>query len=640
MHSLNKIPQISTDKNISVNQRNLRENISQNEMDEEVTHSASRMMNSAVFGQIIILIVYLPIFTLEGVEGKMFKPMAQTVAFALLGAFLLSLTYVPMMSALFLNKNISHKKNFSDRMMELLEHFYQNKLLKALQYPKTIIASKLVLFVLSIFIFSNMGGEFIPSLEEGDFAVETRVLPGSNLNTTADVCLRAAHILKKFPEVKKVVGKIGSAEIPTDPMPMEAADIMIILKDKSEWTTANTFNELADIMGEALKEIPGVSFGFQYPVAMRFNELMTGAKQDVVCKIYGENLDTLAKYAKRLGDISQKTDGAQDVFVESVNGLPQLIIKYNRGSIAQYGVNIQDINRIVNTAFAGQSSGWVFEEEKRFDLVVRPAGEQRKNIDDVKNLLIPTPSGLQIPLSQIADVSIKESVNQIQRDDAKRRIVVGFNVRDKDVQTVVNDLQMKVDKQLKLPAGYSIKYGGSFENLLKAKKRLSIAVPISLLLILLLLYFAFNSLKHGLLIYSAIPLSAIGGILFLAMRGLPFSISAGVGFIALFGVAVLNGIVLITEFNRIKNEGEIDLKQIVLKGTKLRLRPVLMTAFVASLGFLPMALSNGSGAEVQRPLATVVIGGLLVATFLTLFVLPILYILLEKIRPQIKQINT
>jgi heavy metal efflux system protein len=604
--------------------------VSQDEMDNIVYNTSTRMRNAAVFGELIILAVYLPIFTLQGIEGKMFKPMAQTVAFALLGAFILSLTYIPMISAVFLSKNISHKKNISDRMMAVLENIHQRFLIKVLNIPKIIVGAVLVLFLFSLYIFSTLGGEFIPSLPEGDFAVETRVLTGSNITTSSEACLKSARILMRFPEVEKVIGKTGSGEIPTDPMPMEASDMMIILKDKSKWTTAKTWDELAEKMSEALKDVPGVTYSFQYPVAMRFNELMTGAKQDVVCKIFGENLDTLAKYATQLGNVSNKIEGAENVFVEPITGLPQLIIDYKRNLIAQYGLNIQDINKVVNTALAGQSSGLIFEDEKRFDLVVRLAGEQRQELEDVQNLLIPTPKGTQIPLYLIADIAIKESVNQIQRDDAKRRITVGFNVRNRDVQSTVNDLQTQIEKQIKLPSGYYITYGGAFENLVAAQKRLSIAVPVSLLLIFLLLYLAFNSVKQGLLIYSAIPLSAIGGILFLAMRGMPFSISAGIGFIALFGVAVLNGIVLISEFNRIKATGESNIKQIVLQGTKHRLRPVLMTAFVASLGFLPMALSNGAGAEVQRPLATVVIGGLLIATFLTLFVLPVLYVLFEK----------
>jgi cobalt-zinc-cadmium resistance protein CzcA len=604
--------------------------LSQKEMDVEVKHSAGKMMNSAVFGQFIILIVYLPIFTLQGIEGKMFKPMAQTVAFALLGAFVLSLTYIPMMSALFLSKKIKHKPNISDKIMDKVETAYQNKLASILKHPKMVLSFVLLLFVGAIITLTTLGGEFIPALEEGDFAIEARVLTGSNLNTTIASTQKAAHILKtQFPEVEKVVTKIGSGEVPTDPMPMDAADIMVILKDKKEWTSATTFNELAEKMGKAVEDVPGITTSFQYPVQMRFNELMTGAKQDVVCKIFGENLDSLAHYAEKLGAIINTVEGAINLYIEPVTGMPQVVIEYNRATIAQYNLNISDINRLVNTAFAGQNTGMVFEEEKRFGLVVRLNTNKRKNLEDVQNLLIPTPQGNQIPLYLLANVQIKDGPNQIQREDAKRRIIVGFNVRGRDVQSIVNELQGKIDTQVKFPTGYYVTYGGAFENLNAAKQRLMIAVPVSLILIFILLFFAFNSAKQGLLIYSAIPLSAIGGIFFLAIRGMPFSISAGVGFIALFGVAVLNGIVLIAEFNRLKTTGMTDLKQIVLEGTKLRLRPVMMTAFVASLGFLPMALSNGAGAEVQRPLATVVIGGLMIATLLTLFVLPILYIVFE-----------
>ncbi|MES2268549.1 MAG: CusA/CzcA family heavy metal efflux RND transporter [Bacteroidota bacterium] len=605
--------------------------LGQEDMDKEVNSAASKMMNSAVFGQIIILVVYLPIFTLQGIEGKMFKPMAQTVAFALLGAFILSLTYIPMMSAVFLSKKIKHKPNISDLLMAKVERAYQSGLNRVIAFPKMVLLTVVGLFILSAYVLTTLGGEFIPALEEGDFAVDTRVLTGSSLNTTIVNTQKAAHILKtQFPEVEKVVTKIGSGEVPTDPMPMEASDMMVILKPKDEWTSAKTFNELSEKMGKALQAVPGVTAGFQFPVQMRFNELMTGARQDVVCKIFGEDLDTLAAYANKLGKIINTVEGAKNLYVEAVAGMPQIIINYNRSAIAQYNLNITDINKVVNTALAGQSTGTLFEGEKRFEIVVRISGEQKKDLRDIQNLLIPTPQGTQIPLYQLADVQIKDGPNQIQREDAKRRIVVGFNVRGRDVQTIVNELQTKVDKQLKFPAGYYVTYGGAFENLNAAKQRLMIAVPVSLLLIFLLLYFAFNSIKHGLLIYSAIPLSAIGGILFLALRGMPFSISAGIGFIALFGVAVLNGIVLISEFNQLKKEGMTDLKKIVLMGTKVRLRPVLMTAFVASLGFFPMAISNGAGAEVQRPLATVVIGGLLIATFLTLFVLPVLYIMFEK----------
>jgi cobalt-zinc-cadmium resistance protein CzcA len=604
--------------------------LSQKQMDSEVTGASKKMARSVVFGQIIILIVYLPTFALRGIEGKMFIPMAQTVAFALLGAFLLSITYIPMMSALLMSKKISHKKTFSDKMMEFFERHYQKALNNVLKFPKTIIISAVSLFIISIFVLMQMGGEFIPALEEGDFAVETRVLTGSNLTTTIENTQKAAKILKEqFPEVQQVVTKIGSGEIPTDPMPMEAADMMVILKDKDEWTSAKTFPELSEKMSKAIEAVPGVTTSFQFPVQMRFNELMTGAKQDVVCKIFGENMDTLAHYAEKLGQLSATVEGTKNLFVEPVSGMPQIIIEYNRAAIAQYGLNVSDINKVVNTGLAGQSTGFVFEGEKRFELVVRLAGDQRKNIEDVRNLLIPTSMGVQIPLSQLANVEMKEGPNQIQREDAKRRIVVGFNVRGRDVQSIVEELQSKVEKNIKFPAGYYVTYGGAFENLNAAKARLSVTVPISLLLIFLLLYFSFNSIKQSLLIYSAIPLSAVGGIFALSIREMPFSISAGVGFIALFGVAVLNGIVLIAEFNRLKAEGWSNTRKRVLMGTKIKLRPVLMTAFVASLGFLPMAISSGAGAEVQRPLATVVIGGLMIATLLTLFVLPILYVLLE-----------
>ena len=611
------------------------QSISQTMMDDEVYTSSSKMMNSAVFGQIIILIVYLPILTLEGVEGKMFIPMAQTVIFALLGAFILSLTYIPMMSSLVLSKKIDNKKTISDKMIEKIENIYNSSLEKVLRIPNIIFFGIVGVFFFAVFIMTRLGGEFIPSLPEGDFAVDTRVLPGSNLKTSTDAVQKSSQILmKKFPEIEKIVGKTGSSEIPTDPMPIDASDMMIILKPRAEWTSATTYDELSEKMSAELKKnMIGVTYSFQYPVAMRFNELMTGARQDVVCKIFGENLDTLKVYAEKLGQISKKIEGAQNIYVEPVSGMPQIVITYKRETMSQFGLNVSDVNNIVNTAFAGQATGSVFEGEKKFDLVVRLDGNQRKNVDDVNNLLISTPSGIEIPLSTVANVELKESINQIQRENAQRRIIVGFNVRNRDIQSTVEDLQQNVEKQLKLPAGYSIKYGGTFENLQQAKSRLAIAVPVSLFLILLMLYFAFNSVKYGLLIFSAIPLSAIGGILSLWLRDMNFSISAGVGFIALFGVAVLNGIVLISEFNRQKTI-QPDLKTAVIIGGKTRLRPVLMTAFVASLGFLPMAISTGEGAEVQRPLATVVIGGLLLATYLTLYLLPVMYIWFEAHFPE------
>jgi len=611
--------------------------LSQAQMNEEVTHSTGSMIKSAVFSQIIILIVYIPILSLEGIEGKMFKPMAYTVGFAILGAFLLSITYVPMMSSLFLSKKINHKNTVADRMMAWLEKRYQPLLKRVLTMKALVLSITLLLFAFSVTLLLNMGGEFIPQLEEGDFAVETRLLTGSNLNTSIEATQKASKILlAKFPEVEKVVTKIGSSEIPTDPMPIEAADLMIILKPKREWTSASTFPELADEMGKELAAVPGISVGFQYPVQMRFNELMTGARQDVVCKIFGEDLDTLAYQARKLGDIVNTIEGSTALYVESVMGMPQVVIKYNREALVAYGLNIHDINNTVNAAFAGQAAGQVYEGERRFDLVVRLEKDSRKTIRDIENLLIPAAHGQQVPLYQVASIEEIEGPNQIQRENTRRRIIVGFNVSGRDVQSIVTELQQKVQEKMKLPLGYSITYGGAFENLTGAKQRLAVVVPVALVLIFLLLYFAFGSIKQGLLIYSAIPLSAVGGIFSLWLRGMPFSISAGVGFIALFGVAVLNGILLVSEFNRLRKEGWTDTARIVEHATKSKLRAVLMTAFVPALGFIPMAVSQGAGAEVQKPLATVVIGGLIFSTLLTLFVLPVLYVLMDRSKHSIR----
>ncbi|MBL7847234.1 MAG: efflux RND transporter permease subunit [Cyclobacteriaceae bacterium] len=613
--------------------RNISARMSQREMDEEVYLSASKIRTSAAFGEIIILIVYLPILALVGIEGKMFKPMAQTVSFAILGAFLFSLTYVPMMSALFLSKNPQHKRNFSDRMMDFFHRIYQPAINGALQRKLIVVVTAIVLFLVSLFLFQNMGGEFLPTLEEGDFALETRTLTGSSLSYTIDATQTAAEILlKEFPdEVKEVVNKIGTSEIPTDPMPIEACDIMVILKDKSNWKKAHGREELAEKMAEALEDLPGVTFGFQQPIQMRFNELMTGVRQDVAVKIFGEDLEVLTGLSQQMAKIVGTVEGAHDLYVEKMTGLPQIVININRDEVAKYGLNIEDINRAIKTAFAGQSAGLVYEGEKRYDLTVRLSSQSRQGIEDVQNLFITSPAGDQVPLKQLADVDFKIGPNQIQREDAKRRIIVGFNVRGRDVASIVQELQQKVNSQINFPPGYFPTYGGQFENLKEAQARLSIAVPVALLLIFLLLFFTFHSLKESALIFMAIPMAAIGGVFALLIRGMPFSISAGIGFIALFGVAVLNGIVLIAEFNRLRKEGMTDLYEIVRKGTQIRLRPVLMTAAVASLGFLPMALATSAGAEVQKPLATVVIGGLVSSTLLTLIVLPCLYIYFEKL---------
>lgn len=613
------------------------------QMDETVFESAKRMMSSASFGQIIILIVYLPLLTLTGIEGKMFRPMAETVSFAILGAFILSLTYIPMASALFLNKKTAHKKNISDKMMDFFHRIYKPMLEIAIRWKKTVVAATVAVFAVAVFIFSKMGGEFIPTLQEGDFAFHCILPQGTSLSQSVETSMQCMRLIKKVDEVKMVVGKTGSAEVPTDPMPPEATDMIIVLKPKEEWRRNISYDALADEIMQKLEVVPGVFFEKNQPIQMRFNELMTGIRQDVAIKIFGENPDTLLHYANEVSALVQQVSGAIDPKVESVEGLPQISIKYNRSQIAGYGLNIEDINHVVSTAFAGGKAGVVYENERRFDLVVRLDSAYRKTMDDVSSLFIPTGNGTQIPLSQVASINMESGPAQISREDGKRRIVIGFNVKDRDVKSVMKDIEQILNEEVKLPEGYYYTYGGSFENLQAASQRLMIALPIALALIFILLFFTFNSVKQALLIFTAIPMSAIGGVFALLFRDMPFSISAGVGFIALFGVAVLNGIVLLSEFNRLYRKKKIEmhnekiqneeklpyatLLNIVRAGTKARLRPVLMTATVASLGFLPMALSQGAGAEVQKPLATVVIGGLMTATFLTLFVLPLLYIL-------------
>ena len=614
--------------------------LSKEQMDETVLESAKRMMNPASFGQIIILIVYLPILSLVGIEGKMFGPMAQTVSFAILGAFLLSLTYIPMVSSLFLSKKVAHKKNISDRMMAFFQHMYAPLLQRAIKAKGYVVGITVAIFFITTFIFSKMGGEFIPTLTEGDFAFHCILSQGTSLSQSIETSMQASRIIKEFDEVKMVVGKTGSAEVPTDPMPPEASDMMIILKPQSEWKRDISYEELADEIYEKLENIPGVFFEKSQPIQMRFNELMTGIRQDVAVKIFGENMDTLLAYANKVNSVVQSVEGATEPSVERVAGLPQIVIKYNRSQIANYGLNIEDINHIVSTAFAGGSAGVVFENERKFDLVVRLDSTHRNNIEDVSHLYIPTANGTQIPLSQVAEIKLELGPAQISREDGKRRIVVGFNVKDRDVASVVKDIQKELNEKVKLPEGYYYTYGGTFENLQAASARLMIAVPVSLALIFMLLYFTFTSVKQAALIFTAIPMAAIGGVFALLLRDMPFSISAGVGFIALFGVAVLNGIVLVSTFNQLEKDGVSDILQRIKEGTKIRLRPVLMTAAVASLGFLPMVLSHGAGAEVQKPLATVVIGGLITATFLTLFVLPLLYLMFStkrrrKISPDI-----
>ncbi len=601
-------------------------NEKQAEIDQITLKSASKMMNSAIFGQLIILIVFIPILSLSGIEGKMFKPMAMTFSFALIGAMILCLTYVPVVSSLFLKPGKQSAKNISVRIMKALNKVYQPVIHWALSNKKIVVILSAILLASSVWIFSKMGGEFVPTLDEGDFVIQPVLKTGTSLGKTIEITTRIEQILlDNFPEVDQVVTRIGAAEVPTDPMSMEESDVIIKLKPKKQWTSANSKDELADKFKEALAVIPGMEVEFTQPIEMRFNELVTGVRADVAIKIFGEDLTVLATKANEIRSLIENVEGAADISVEKVEGLPQMSVKFNRSKIARYGLNISDLNKIISMGFAGETVGSVFEGEKRFDLVLRLQENNRKNLESLQNLYVDTPSGNKIPLSELAEISYTTGPAQISRDDTKRRIVVGINVRNRDLQSVVKDVQKIINDKLILPVGYEITYGGQFENLQSAKDRLLVAVPVALLLIFVLLYFAFSSVKEALIVYSAIPLAAVGGVLLLWIRDLPFSISAGVGFIALFGIAVLNGIVLIEHFKELKLEGFTNVEERIKKGAAERLRPVILTAAAAALGFLPMAISTNAGAEVQRPLATVVIGGLVTATLLTLVVLPVLY---------------
>lgn len=611
--------------------------LTQKQMDEEVHFSASRIRQSAAFGEIIIMIVYIPLMTLVGIEGKMFRPMALTVFFAILGAFILSLTYVPMASSLMLSRKVHTRKTFSDRVIEKLQAWYRPVLDWVLARNKDVITGAVALFCVSVVGFKFLGGEFIPSLEEGDFAVEMSMSQGTSLSQMVESCTKAEKLLKKeYPEIKQVVSRIGSAEIPTDPMPVERADIMIALKPKAEWTSAKTTPELMEKMEETLSAIPGLEAEISQPIQMRNNELLTGIKQDVAIKIFGDDLDVLTQQAGKVKRMIEDVPGVSGIFVEEVAGLPQIQVKYNHEKMAAYGVSVDDISEILETTFAGAVAGSLYEGDKKFDIVLRMDPSQR-NVESLEQLSIPLKDGTDIPLSQVADIDYSPAPAQISHEDGARRIYVGFNVKGRDVQSTVEDIQEILDEKLKLPDGYYYNYGGEFENLQSATNRLMVVIPIALVIILLLLYATVKNVRESLFVFSAIPLAAIGGVWALWLRGMPFSISAGVGFIALFGVAVLNGIVLIGQMNQMQREektadklsASIGVTELIhhriIESCMVRLRPVLMTALVASMGFLPMALSQGDGAEVQRPLATVVIGGLITSTLLTLLVLPAIY---------------
>lgn len=602
--------------------------LSAKEMDAEVEKGASSVVRSATFAVFIILIVFFPILTLTGIEGKYFTPMAKTLVFCIIGALFLSLTYVPMMASLFLKHHIVTKPTFADKFFEALNKLYARALSFCLRFKWQTVATAFVALVISLFLFTRLGAEFIPTLDEGDFAMQMTLPAGSSLSESIEVSNEAEKLLMdKLPEIKHVVAKIGTAEVPTDPMAVEDADVMIVMKPFKEWTSTASRAEMVEKMKEALEPLANrAEFNFSQPIQLRFNELMTGAKADIAVKLYGEDTHELYQKAKEAAAFVEKVPGASDVIVEQTMGLPQLVVKYNRGKIARYGINIEELNTIIRTAYAGEASGVVFENERRFDLVVRL--DQDKVADlNLDKLFVRSNEGIQIPVSEVATIDLVNGPLQINRDATKRRIVIGVNVRGADIQQVVQDIQKTLDKNIQLKPGYYFEYGGQFENLQNAINTLLVVVPVALMLILLLLFFAFKNVTYTLVVFSTVPLSLIGGILALWLRGLPFSISAGVGFIALFGVAVLNGILMINHFNDIRKETmyALSTRRVIARGTAHLLRPVFLTGLVASLGFVPMAIATSAGAEVQRPLATVVIGGLIVSTVLTLLIIPVFY---------------
>ncbi|HRZ98254.1 MAG TPA: CusA/CzcA family heavy metal efflux RND transporter, partial [Paludibacter sp.] len=595
-------------------------------MDAISIDGASKMMKSAIFGQVIILIVFIPILSLTGVEGKMFKPMALSFCFAIIGAMIMGLTWLPVASSLFLKPTKTNKKNISDWFMNLAHKSYSPVIHWASAHKRMVLGAALVSLIFTGFLFTKIGGEFVPTLDEGDFVIQPVLKTGTSLTKTVETTTKMEQILiKTFPEVDKIVSRIGAAEVPTDPMSMEEIDMIIKLKPHGTWTSAKTKEELADKFKEALMAIPGIEYEFTQPIEMRFNELITGVRSDIAIKIFGDDLEYIDQKAIEIKGLIEGIPGASDIILEKTAGLPQIKIDYNRSKIAYYGVDIKTLNSYLATAFGGEATGVVFEGEKRFDLVVRFDNRNRTDIDDIKQLKVPIPNGNQIPLSELAEINYAEGPAKISRENTHRRVVVSVNVRNRDLQSVVKDIQAKVDKNVTLNPGTYIAYGGQFENLQNATNRLLFAVPVALLLIFIFLHFAFKSIKDAIMIFTSIPLATVGGVLFLWIRGMPFSVSAGVGFIALFGIAVLNGIVLIEHLKELKHNGTMSMRELIIHGTKARLRPVMLTAGAAAMGFLPMAISTGAGAEVQRPLATVVIGGLFTSTMLTMIALPIMF---------------
>ncbi|HOK38682.1 MAG TPA: CusA/CzcA family heavy metal efflux RND transporter [Bacteroidales bacterium] len=596
-------------------------------LDKISISGSSQMMKSAIFGQIIILIVFIPILSLKGVEGKMFRPMALSFSFAIIGAMILGNTWLPVASALFLKPPKTKKPNISDWIVNKIYLSYYPVIKWSCGHKRIVLGTAIISLFATGILFTQIGGEFVPTLDEGDFVIQPVLKTGTSLSKTIEMTTKMENILiSKFPnEVDQIVSRIGAAEVPTDPMSMEEIDMIIKLKPKKMWTSATNKEELAEKFKAELSIIPGVDYEFTQPIEMRFNELITGVRSDIAIKIFGENLEYLNQKALEIKNLIAKVPGVSDIIVEKTAGLPQIKVNYNRNRLAYYGLDIHTLNSYLSAAFGGVKAGVIFEDEKRFDLVMRFDNQSRTDIDDINQLQVPLSNGQKVTLSELADIQYTQGPAKISHENAHRMVVISVNVRNRDLKSVILDIQQLIQKNIKLQPGNFIKYGGQFENLENATNRLMIAVPVALLLIFIFLHFAFKSLKDAIMIYTAIPLASVGGVFLLWIRGMPFSVSAGIGFIALFGIAVLNGIVLIEHLKELQHNGMHNIRELIITGTKNRFRPVLLTASAAAMGFLPMAISTGAGAEVQRPLATVVIGGLITSTMLTMIVLPLLF---------------
>jgi cobalt-zinc-cadmium resistance protein CzcA len=609
--------------------------LTQEERFKLTANATTEVIKPSIFGVIIITVVYLPIFALTGVEGKMFHPMAFTVVIALLAALVLSLTFVPAAVALFVTGKVEEKESALIRKTKL---WYRPLLRWSLARPKQIVLGATILVVLSILLAARMGTEFIPNLDEGDIALHALRIPGTSLSQS--VAMQATlekRIKQEFPEVREIFGKIGTPEVATDPMPPSVADTFVMLKPRDQWPNpSKTKIELVREMEAIAKQVPGNNYEFTQPIQMRFNELISGVRSDLAVKIFGDDIDIMLETAKKIEATLKQIPGGSDVKIEQATGLPVLSILPNRAKLDRYGLNMADVQDIVQMAMGGREAGKLFEGDRRFDIVVRLPEHLRTNIEVLEYLPIPLPLSKNseaatnyVPLKEVATLEIAYGPNQISRENGKRRVVITANVRDRDLGSFVEEVKVAVNNNVEIPAEYWVEYGGTFEQLISAKQRLMVVVPVAFLLIIVLLFMAFGSGRAALLIFSGVPLALTGGVVALWLRDIPLSISAGVGFIALSGVAVLNGIVMVSFIRTLLDQGA-KMDDAIIEGALTRFRPILMTALVASLGFVPMALNTGTGAEVQRPLATVVIGGIISSTILTLVVLPALYRLFHK----------